>query len=268
MKVMQKLIDEGKKVDLILTDPPYNMTQNKWDTEIDWEKWWMLIKQIRRDKYTPVLIFGDFPFSIDLINSQLKWYRYTWYWNKKIGTNFLDAAYKPLKVIEHIHVFIEKPYELVESRENWKKKDRIARFYPQFEKGEPNHSTGNKLAGSIGTTYNTHKTQNEMKASVEDFKRTDLERIGKGPNDKHPKNYVEFQKVKPIKRRKRHPTEKPVALLEYLVKTYTKTNDVVLDCFMGSGSTLVACHNLQRQFIGIEIDQTYFDIARQIIWEK
>lgn len=261
-----KLIEQNIKVDLIIADLPYGMTQNKWDNKIDLKLMWDLLNKIKKDKYTPIILFGDFPFSIELIMSNNNHYRYTWYWNKQIGTGFLDSAYKPLKVIEHIHVFIETPFYKVESKLNYKKWDRIANFYPQMLIGNINHSTGTKLAGNNGTTYGNFKSANEIKITnshITTFYRNGLNIVEKKSNEKHPNNLLSFQKTKPNKLRKYHPTEKPLQLIEYLVKTYSKENDLVLDFVAGSGVLAHACKNNNRNYIVIEKEEEYIKMIKE-----
>lgn len=218
-----------KSIDLILTDPPFNMTQNEWDIKIDWELFWNEINRIKKNEYTPIVIFGDFPFSVDLINSNRKHYRYTWYIDKGRTTGFLNANRQPLKKIEHLHVFIEKCSKL--------------QYYPQKFKGKPNHSKGKEKE----ITNNNYGDFN--------WKESDMSGM------KFPTNLLQIQTKHPSKMI--HPTEKDLNLMEYLVKTYSEENMTVLDPFMGSGTTAVACEQLNRRWIGIEINEKYYNIAKE-----
>lgn len=266
-----ELISLEYKFDAIITDPPYGMTNNLWDKRINFEEIWNLFNLVKINSYTPIIMFGDFPFSIDLINSKRNWYRYTWYWNKLIGTGFLDSAYKPLKVVEHIHVFAEKTFQLIKSKEDYKKFDKIAKFYPQMTIGKPNHSMGRPDKTITNNNYNAFDPFAKIKKVSNmqtEFYRKGLRRIEKKTAFKHPKNYIEIQRVKPNKYIKLHPTEKPVLLMEYLIKTYTKENDLILDCFAGSGATAIACMNLKRKCILVEKEEKYIELIIKRIEQR
>ena len=225
---MHKLIDEGIKVDLILTDPPYNMTANKWDTVIPLDEMWECIEKLIKPKGN-ILLFssGLFTYKLGLSNERL--FRYELVWKKsKCGSPF-TAKYMPLKKHENILVFGES-----------------ASYYnPQMSKGEPYKRDFTK--------YNENNMEYGVKGCKTDNKGT-----------RHPISILDF----PQKWRRQdqlHPTQKPVPLLEYLIRTYSKENDTVLDFTMGSGSTGVASMNTNRNFIGIELDTEYFKIAEERI---
>ena len=221
---MQKLIDEGVKVDLVLTDPPYGITACKWDNIISFDEMWDSIHGLSKER-TPTLLFGSEPFSSHLRLSNLKEYKYDWVWAKPQGTNPMLAKKQPLNNIEYISVFYEKQ----------------CTYNPQFEKGKPYKSTRDKksrLNEITGTVFTETTTVND--------------------GYRYPKRILNFKKETG-----HHPTQKPVHLLKYLIKTYTNEGDIVLDFTMGSGSTGVACQELNRNFIGIELDEKYFEIAKE-----
>jgi len=224
-------------IDLILTDPPYqtnNWGRLKWDNLLDFNEMWKHIKRIRKDK-TAVVIFGQEPFSTKLRYSNLEEFKYDWIWVKNSKKGFFNANVKPLKSYEIISVFSNGT--TAPTRLN------NMPYYPQ---------------GLIPTNkvIKQKKTQSySMGGSI----RKDAVYIQSNKN--YPSDVLYFSKST----EKNHPTEKPVALLEYLIKTYTKENDTILDFTMGSGSTGVACKNLNRKFIGIEKEEKYFDIAKNRI---
>ena len=223
---LEKLKDiETKSVDLILTDPPYGTTQCKWDSIIPFDLMWKELKRIIKDNGC-IALFGIEPFSSALRMSNIKNFKYDWIWNKKNISNPLIAKYQPLRQHEIITIFYNKS----------------CNYYPI-------------------------KTDLDIERDWKQYSKTDLH--GKVKVDvsgktkgKYPKSIIEFSNAV---RRKLHPTQKPVALLEYLIKTYTNENDTVLDFTMGSGSTGVAAKNLNRDFIGIELDPSYFKIAEDRI---
>ena len=218
---LPKIFD--KKIDLILTDPPYGTTQCKWDSIISLDKIWKELKKIKKID-TPTIFTSAQPFTTTLINSNLKEFRYDLVWCKNQGTNFYNANRMPLRSHEDILVFYEK----------------LPIYNPQKTEGKP--------------------YQQKRGTPSEVYRGKDLH-ITKSNGERFPLSWKIFKKDK----EKLHPTQKPVALLEYLIKTYTNENDTVLDFTMGSGSTGVACKNLNRNFIGIEKDDKYFDIAKQRI---
>lgn len=213
----------GNSIDMVLCDPPYGTTRNKWDSVINFELMWEQLKRITKDN-SGICLFGQQPFSAALIMSNPENFKYEWIWRKPLGTGFLNSKRYPLKDHENILVFSRKPH-----------------FYnPQFTDGKPYVAK----QGGVGSNYN----KGEMTTTVSDGRR-------------YPKTVLEFNHEKS----KIHPTQKPVALLEYLIKTYTTEGMTVLDFTMGSGSTGVAAKNLNRNFIGIEKDEKYFEVARDRI---
>ena len=224
-------------VDMVLTDPPYGTTACKWDTIIPFEPMWNELKRIIK-KNGAIVLFGSEPFSSALRMSNIKNYRYDWVWVKNTSTGVFSSKYMPMKNYELLSVFylISPVYNPQKTKRF--SKDSVARYKYKVQSGESNHAS---CGGSI-----TPKQYNA------DFV--------------NPRMVIEF-KTEPNVKGKFHPTQKPVALMEYLIKTYTNENETVLDFTMGSGTTGVACVNLNRNFIGIEIKQDYFNIAEKRIKE-
>ena len=228
LEVMDQLIEQGITVDMILTDPPYGITACKWDNIIPFDELWLRLNSLIKDNGA-IALFGNMPFTANLTSSNIKAYKHHWIWKKNRGTGFQAAKYRPMIQHEDIIVF--------------SKNGKRVNYNPQKI----------KLDKSVKYSYSS---------KTEHFK--GLTKTGTYIVDsKYPTNIIEFDKVsKPI-----HPTQKPVALLEYLIKTYTNEGDVVLDFTMGSGSTGVACMNTNRKFIGIELEEKYYNIAKQRIEE-
>lgn len=238
MKLMQgdclelmKNITDGS-IDMILCDLPYGTTKNRWDSVIPFEPLWQQYKRIIKDNGA-IVLFGQGLFFADLIISNRKMYKYDFSWNKVLTSGFLNANKMPLRQHELIAVFYKK----------------LPTYNPQKTVGNKNHSL--KSRKNEGTNYNGYDTVDNS------------ERLG---NMKHPTSVLTFSK--PHSSVCKHPTEKPVALLEYLIKTYTNEGDTVLDNCMGSGSTGVAAVNTGRNFIGMELDESYFNIAKNRIKES
>ena len=219
-----------KSVDFILTDPPYGTTQCKWDSIIPFKPMWKELKRIIKDNGC-IALFGSEPFSSHLRLSNLGWFKYDWIWEKSHTTGFLNAWKQPLRKFELIHIFYNKQ----------------CLYNPQII---------DKLLKNIRPLTNITKKSN----NYSNYKLS--KEFRKLPNNKSmPVNIIKFNS----QQKTIHPTQKPIDLLEYLIKTYTNKNDTVLDFTMGSGSTGVACKNLNREFIGIELDKKYFKIAKNRI---
>jgi len=217
----------SKSIDAIITDVPYGTTACKWDVIIPFEPMWKELNRIIKPKGA-ILLFGSEPFSSALRCSNLKQYKYDWIWNKKIGSNFASAGRTPLKVTEIISVF------------------GGGNYYPIKTKGKMRKKGGGKqFVGVYGDKQKDKITESYLS------------------DEYHPINIIDIGNAK--RKGKQHPTQKPVELMEYLIKTYTKENETVLDFTMGSGSTGVACKNTNRNFIGIEKDDKYFEIAQKRI---
>lgn len=234
LELMKDIPD--KSIDMILCDLPYGTTACKWDVVIPFDKLWEQYNRIIKDNGA-IVLFGNEPFSSHLRMSNIKNYRYDWKWNKKRGYNFQQANYAPMRNYEDICVFSKKPAIFCKSGS--------CRYYPI--------KTNTDIVHKSGTPTKTKVLRDDAS--------TLLKPLNKEHRGFFPKSIIEFEKDKPAI----HPTQKPVALLEYLIKTYTNENDLVLDNCMGSGSTGVACINTNRNFIGIELDDKYFEIAKERI---
>lgn len=226
LKVMDELIEKGIKVDMILCDPPYGTTRCKWDIIIPLNEMWERINKLIKPTGA-VLIFGSEPFSSTLRCSNIKNYKYDWTWIKEQGTGVLNAKKQPLRNTESISVFYKKQ----------------CTYHPQMTKGTP-YSTTRNPKGKHSEIYNEQVDS--------------ITTINNG--ERYPLTTIYFNREMQSNKRF-HPTQKPMALLEYLIRTYTNENEIVLDFTMGSGSTGVACINTNRKFIGIELDENYFNIA-------
>jgi site-specific DNA-methyltransferase (adenine-specific) len=210
-----------KSIDMILCDLPYGTTACKWDSLIPFDALWNEYNRIIKDD-SAIVLFGSEPFSTLLRQSNLKNFRYDWIWEKEQGANFMLCKYQPYKVHEIISVFSKKRH----------------RYFPQMTNGTP-YISGKGTSGDI--TGNVKKIQT----------------INNGT--RYPRSVQKFNTDKA--KGSLHPTQKPVALLEYLIKTYTNEGEIVLDNAFGSGSTLIAAFNTNRHYIGYELDGRYFDIA-------
>ena len=235
---LTKQIPDGS-VDMILCDLPYGTSACKWDTVIPFEPMWEQYKRIIKDSGA-IVLFGSEPFSSALRLSCLDLYKYDWKWEKPSGANFLNFKYQPAKVHEDIIVFGKKATSY-SSRGNMV-------YYPQMEQGTPY----TLKSGCQKQAYGNSSVRTPIKSVVTENTGT-----------RYPRSIQKFS----LDKDKLHPTQKPVALLEYLIKTYTNPGDLVLDNCMGSGSTGVACINTGRKFIGMELDKGYFDIAEKRISE-
>ena len=213
-----------KSIDMILCDLPYGTTACKWDIVIPFEPLWEQYNRIIKDNGA-IVLFGSEPFSSQLRMSNIKNYKYDWVWNKITAKGHLVAKYRPMQQTENISIF---------------SKNKI-NYYPIM----------------------TDRPKDKIQITKE-AKRTEIMGGTKGKMelkkyDKwYPKTLLTFKTERGY-----HPTQKPVALLEYLIKTYTNVGETVLDNCMGSGSTGVACLNTNRNFIGIELDEGYFNIAKE-----
>jgi len=223
-----KLIPD-KSIDFILCDLPYGMTAPKWDEHIDMDELWKQYNRIIKKNGT-IALFASQPFTTKIISSNEKDFRYCWYWMKNQGTNFFHAKRMPIRKIEEICIF------------------KKGKYYPQITEG---HIPTNSAKGcSNGKAYHGINTR-------------DYEG---GKTTRYPTNILEFKCVDNYSRL--HSSEKPVDLLEYLIKTYTDENDLVLDNTMGSCSTGIACINTNRDFIGIEKELEHFNNSKKRVEEK
>lgn len=218
-----------KSIDLILCDPPYGTTCATWDKIIDFKKLWIQYERIIKDNGA-ILLFAQLPFDKLLGVSNLDLLRYEWIWEKTTATGHYNAHKMPMKAHENILVFYKK----------------LPLYNPQKTKG---HKPVNSYTKYLETQNNT-----------DIYRKASKEIIGGGNTDRFPRDVLVFPSDKQTCNI--HSTQKPVALLEYLIKTYTNENMVVLDNCMGSGSTLVASRNLNRICIGIEKDKEIYDLAK------
>lgn len=233
LEIMKDVPD--KSVDMILCDLPYGKTNCKWDIIIPFEPLWEQYNRVI-NKNGAIVLFASQPFTTKLINSNINNYKYSWVWDKEVCGSFALAKIRPMVVTEDICVFSSI-------------KGKI-KYYPQMEDADPKTDRGlNKGTTSSEAVFNN----NSIAKSSSNY----------NIKLRYPKNIIKYSKFNAEcnSSNRVHPTQKPVAILEYLIKTYTKENEVILDNCMGSGSTGVACINTGRKFIGIEKDDKYFDVA-------
>jgi len=217
-----------KSIDAIIADLPYGITRAKWDIILDLDLLWKQYERIIKDNGA-IVLFGSQPFTTTLINSNRKLFRYDLVWDKKMKVGMMNCKRMPLRQHEDIVVFYKKQ----------------PTYNPQMTKG---------------------KMRNKKIAPTKDFEvYGQITPIDNFNDDYYPSSILEFSNAN--QKAKSHPTQKPVALLEYLIKTYTNEGDLVLDNTMGSGTTGVACINTNRNFIGIELDDKYFEMAKARINE-
>ena len=217
---------EDKSIDAIICDLPYGTTANKWDTIIPFDKLWEQLNRVIKPNGA-IVLFGSEPFSSALRMSNIKNYKYDWIWDKKMVTGFALAKKQPMRNHENIIVFYQK-----QPTYNFQKRDVKKPF-------------GKILDGVSSENYGNLKNKGER---------------GVG----YPKTIIEFPKPNNLSKSDlggKHPTQKPISLMEYLIKTYTNKGDIVLDFTMGSGTTNLACIKLNRKSIGIEKEKQYYDVA-------
>ena len=234
LEVMKTI--EDNSIDAIITDPPYGTTACKWDSVIDFELMWEQLNRIIKPNGA-IVLFGSEPFSSFLRCSNIKDFKYDWIWDKKRITNPMMAKRQPLRQHEVISVFYKKQ--------------------PTYN---PVPYIKNTL-GNLGKQVKEHKTGTQGESTLYQ---------NKGNNNKfgYPRTLLtQIPVINNLSKDRSglHPTQKPIALMEYLIKTYTNKNETVLDFTMGSGSTGVACVNTKRNFIGIEQDDKYFNISKERI---
>lgn len=225
-----KEIPDGS-IDMILCDPPYGTTACKWDSVIPLEEMWEQLKRVVKPSGAIVITAAQ-PFTSNLIMSNIKMFKYCWVWNKVLPRGHLNAKKMPLRVFEDVTVFYSKP----------------CTYNPQKTAGHKR-----KVAR---TRYNKEGDGSQVygKESRDTFYDSD---------ERYPTGIIEISTAN--QHGKVHPTQKPVALMEYLIKTYTNEYETVLDFTMGSGTTGVACNNLNRKFVGIEMDENYYNISKNRI---
>jgi len=229
LEVMQLIPD--KSIDMILCDLPYGTTACKWDSIIPFEQLWAQYERIIKDNGAIVLT-ASMPFTARLAVSKIKWLKYEWIWEKENGSNFANAKYQPLKVHENILVFCKGK----------------TKYNPQWTYGKPYAGKSKQARKRPIETINSNGVgTNSMSYGSPDGRR-------------YPRSILRFNRDRGL-----HPTQKPVALFEYMVRTYTDPGELVLDNCMGSGTTGVACLRSGRRFVGIELNERYFEVAGERI---
>jgi site-specific DNA-methyltransferase (adenine-specific) len=230
LELMKNIPD--KSVDMILCDLPYAKIRAKWDTPINLEMLWEEYFRIRKDN-TPILLFGDTPFDKILGVSNIDELKYEWIWEKTQATGYYNAKKMPMKAHENILVFYKTP--------------------PTYN---PQKTTGH-------SPINSYTKRVDVCNKTEVYGKVKVDMSGGGETDRYPRTVQVFPSDKQKNKSTgfMHPTQKPIALCEYLIKTYSNEGDLVLDNCMGSGTTCLAAKNLGRQFIGIEKDKEYFNIC-------
>lgn len=232
LNVMQKFVDD-ESIDMIFCDLPYGTTQNSWDSLIPFDDLWSQYERIIKENGVIVLTSQP-PFDKILACSKLPLFRYEWIWEKNKATGHLNANRMPMKAHENILVFYKK--------------------LPVYN---PQKTTGHKPFGSVKPRDNIPTP--DIKRNYNHVAKT----FGNDgtTTDRFPRDVLYFPVINNDDPLKWHPTQKPVSLIEYFIKTYTNNNSIVLDNCMGSGSTCIAAMNTKRKYIGIEADKEYYDIA-------
>ena len=235
LELMKNIPD--KSIDMVLCDLPYGTTKCKWDIVIPFEPLWEQYNRIIKNNGA-IVLFGSEPFSSKLRMSNLKMYKYDLIWEKERPTNIFTIKYQFGKVHENISVFYKN----------------LQTYNPQMETSiQPNNNDKRKNKSQI-SKMNSIETKHSAISKISDEY---------NPKLRYPRDVLKFSRG--TRRGTYNPTQKPIPLLEYLIKTYTNEEDTVLDNCMGSGSTGVSCVNTNRDFIGIELDKDYFNIANEII---
>ncbi|MBQ3434097.1 MAG: site-specific DNA-methyltransferase [Selenomonadaceae bacterium] len=224
-------LDAGS-VDAIICDPPFQTTDCAWDIRLPMQEMWQEFNRVTKEN-AAIVLFSQLPFAVDLINANRKMFRYEWIWSKPRAVGFLNANRMPLRAHENILVFYKK----------------LPTYNPQFRKGKAYEHAQREQLRDRKSVYQSRG------ASVT---KNDGEHY-------YPRDVINF--AQPVANSKKdtrvHPTQKPVDLMEFLVRTYTNEQELVLDATMGSGSTGVACMKSRRRFIGFETDKEFFDVSRQ-----
>ena len=235
LEVMKSIQD--KSIDAIITDPPYGTTNCKWDSVIPFDPMWKQLNRIIKDNGA-IVLFAQQPFGSLLVSSNIKNFKYRFLWEKDQCANFLVAKHCPLRYTEDILIFTNNKLKV--------------NYFPIMRKGNGHNKEINKIEKRSDNInkINKRKTIKDLKVK------------NNSGQQRYPKDILTF---KTKHKNRLHPTQKPLALMEYLIKTYTKELETVLDFTMGSGTTGVACCNTNRDFIGIELDKDYFKIAEQRI---
>ena len=236
LELMKEIGDNS--IDAIITDPPYGTTACKWDSVIDFDLMWEQLNRIIKPNGA-IVLFGSEPFSSALRLSNINNFKYDWIWEKSMPTGMAQSSYMPMKYHETISVFVNKGKPTFNKQLAERNKSSLERAKYKIQ-GSSNKSNHVNMGKQEATYYDATKV--------------------------NPKTILKFKSVPNTpKGSKLHPTQKPLELMEYLIKTYTNENETVLDFTMCSGTTLVACKNTNRDFIGIEQDENYFNIAEKRI---
>lgn len=229
-----KQIDD-KSIDCIICDLPYGTTQCKWDTIIPFEPLWKQYDRIIKDNGA-IVLFGSEPFTSELIHSNIKNFKYNWIWQKDKATGHLNAKKQPMRITETISVFYK----------------RQCLYNPQL----------------IDKPKENIRPATVKRNNIQNYGKMDKQSVRTIPLDKsYPNNILKFRGCFGDKGRSYHPTEKPVLLIEYLIRTYTEVGELILDNCIGSGTTAIAAINTGRNYIGFEKDGVYFDVANQRVKE-
>jgi len=238
LEVMKEIPDGS--VDMIMSDPPYGTTACAWDSIIPLEPMWEHLKRVIKENGAIVLTASQ-PFTTTLISSNMKMFKYEWVWKKSNPSNIALANKQPMKYHENIIVFCDG--------QSLYNKEMVVRLSKRVKQAQ-------------ASNYNFHNSGSEQTG----LKYIEVDSNKYDANKKNPSSVLKINSLRPnSKEFVNHPTQKPVALMEYLIKTYTNKGEMVLDFCMGSGTTGVACRNLNRNFIGIEKDPEYFESAKQRI---
>lgn len=234
LDIMDKLIEEGITVDCVITDLPYGTTACQWDSVIPFEPMWDKLNKLIKDTGV-ICLFSQEPFTSKLISSNLKDFRYKQIWVKNKTTGFPMANYRPLKCYEEINIFSKSPTN-----------------YVSFGKGKPSSCYYPQGLLEVNKKVKPVKVDNEVVISGLPLKQRNIQKY-----TNYPKDVIYFDK----ENKTIHKTQKPTKLLEYLVKTYTKENELILDITAGSMSLAHACVNTNRKFICIEKDEHYYNVG-------
>jgi len=242
---LMKTIPDGS-IDAIITDPPYGTTACKWDSVIPFDLMWEQLNRIIKPNGA-IVLFGSQPFTSALIMSNPLVFKYELIWSKSNPTGMGQANKRPMKYHENILVFYK--YQPTYNKQMIERKNRTIE---------------NRIKNNGVFNVSNTNTGNQQSIPYKNIKASRY-----NPNVKNPSSIIVSNSIRPISKESvKHPTQKPVLLMEYLIKTYTNENETVLDFTMGSGTTGVACVDTNRNFIGIEKDENYFNIASERVEEK
>ncbi|MBR1805806.1 MAG: site-specific DNA-methyltransferase [Selenomonadaceae bacterium] len=226
-----KKLDDGS-VDAIICDPPFQTTDASWDIRLPIEEMWAEFNRVTKQN-AAIVLFSQLPFAVDLINANRKMFRYEWIWTKSKAVGFLNANRMPMRAHENILVFYRK----------------LPTYNPQFRTGKPYVRIQDEEPRTRESVYQGRGSSITINDGNHYYPRDVLEYSQPTTNNKMEPRF--------------HPTQKPVDLMEFLVRTYTNEGELVLDSTMGSGSTGVACMKSRRRFVGFELNKKFYDVSRQ-----